>query len=291
MMQFFLFAFGAAFGSFIGLVASRYKPHKFLLAKEIIGGRSFCLNCHRQLRWFDLIPILSFLILRGRCRYCRAKIGWDNLLVELITGLIFVLVPLRLKSPFLSSIFLFYFSLIWILIFLILVLISFIDWRLKIIPNEAITALLFFSLFLTIGDIVFEKNNFFDNQISSFLGSYAFLFGYQKNIFLRKLLGAIFAIIFFGFLIVATRGKGIGGGDLKLGLVLGLIFGWPDIALVIILAFVLGALFGGVAIILKKKSLKSFLPFGPFLSFAAAIVFLFGFKIVNSYFSLFSFFN
>lgn len=286
MTLFFLFVIGSAFGSFVGVLARRYRPDKFLFAKEIIGGRSYCPSCHHQLRWFDLIPIVSFIILYGRCRYCRAKISWDHLLIELIIGLIFVIVPLRLHSPFLSSFSFFYFSLIWVLIFLTLALISFIDWRLKIIPNETVIILCFLSFLLIAGEAFFEKN-FAQNQINSFLGAYALIFGYNQNVFWRKLMAAAFAAIFLGFLILVTQGKGMGGGDLKLGLALGLVFGWPDISLIILLAFILGAFFGLGEIVLKKKNLKSFLPFGPFLSAAAAVVFLFGFKIINFYFSLF----
>ncbi len=282
-MSILLFIFGAAFGSFIGVIADRYQPENFLFSKKVLGGRSHCDACGATLRWFELVPILSFFAQRGRCRSCGAKLSFKHPVVEVLSGLIFVFVPLCLAGQFQTLHSAFYIlAPLWILVFLVLLVVALVDLRLSIIPDEANVLLGIIGVL-----VVFLSRPDFGPTSGSFLGPYALLFGWRSNIWTNHLLAAAFGGIFFALIILITRGRGMGMGDFKFAVPLGFLFGWPDIILVVGIGFIIGSICGIWLMIRKKKGLKSLLPFGPFLSISAAIVFFFGYKIVSSYFALF----
>lgn len=261
MLWFFLFVFGIAIGSFVNVVATRYDGEHFLLANSVIGGRSHCEQCKQTLRWFELVPLLSFVIQGGRCRRCKAKLSFQYPLVELVSGLIFVFVPLALDiagaggtqvasgAPA--------FAIFWVIVFEALLVMTLIDIRLGIIPDE----LSIFLAILGIGLAIYSEPT-------------------------SRLIGALVAGGFFGFLILVTKGRGMGMGDLKLAIPLGLLFGWPAIALVLMFAFLTGAVVGLISIAVHKKTMKGTIPFGPFLAIGAAIVFFWGPSLVAWYLSL-----
>lgn len=285
-MQLLIFILGACVGSFLNVVSLRYKPERFLLDKKIIGGRSRCPGCGKTLRWFELLPILSFVLQRARCRTCRRRVSWQYPIIEILTGLIFVAVPSRLKffSVFFSNQDFSFAAVIFTLVFITLVLISLIDWRLSLIPDEA-------NLFLAalgILSIIFTRNNL-GGAGGSFLGSYAMLFGLQGNGWVNHFFAAFLGAAVFGFLILITKGRGMGMGDMKLVAALGLIFGWPGAALITGAAFIIGSVFGLGAMTLGKKNMKSAIPFGPFLVAAAFVVFFYGRELLFFYFNSISF--
>ncbi|MEK7110466.1 MAG: prepilin peptidase [Patescibacteria group bacterium] len=275
------FALGAALGSFLNVVALRYDPDEFLFARAVIGGRSQCPHCRATLRWFELIPLVSFLIQSGRCRRCGAKISPRYFLVEVAAGMLALVAFLKFGAPdvwgremALAA--------LWALMFLVLLLVALIDFRLTIIPDEA-NALI---AALGVGIAAVGAPGF--GLVSgSFLGSYAIIFGARENIFLNIAVAVLAATVLFGALVGVTRGRGMGIGDLKLAVALALPFGWPDVLLLFAFAFIIGSLVGGVAILLRRMTLKSALPFGPFLALAALIVFLWAEPMVAGYFSLF----
>lgn len=252
MVSLILFIFGIAIGSFLNVVALRYDGEHFLFNTTEIGGRSHCPHCHKTLQWFELFPVVSYIVLGGRCRNCKAKIGIQYPIVELISGIIFVAVPLQLSGmPTISSV-------IWIIALEILLLMSYIDILLGIIPDELNIAL----GLVAIADI----------WITAQYGDH--------------LLGAVVAVALFGGIVAATRGKGMGMGDVKLALPLGLLFGWPDIAMIAVLAFIIGGIFGLGAIAFGKKTMKGALPFGPFLALASVVAFFWGSGLFNWYFHM-----
>lgn len=301
-----LFVFGLAVGSFLNVIGLRYQERERLLSEKTTGGRSFCVFCRRQLRWFELIPLLSFLIQRGKCNGCGKKIFWQYPFVELLSGLIFVFVPYYLINFQFSiynfqSIFQFFnyqllIIAVWILIFLLLLLLSIIDFRLFIIPdsiNLALAilgfALILFSIFLT--SDVQRLNNF------SFLGHYALLFDFNFlnnsisnnliTIAVNRLFAAFVGMAFFGAIILLSRGRAMGMGDFKLIAGLGLIFGWPDILMIAAFSFIIGAVFSVPFLIKGVKTMKDAVPFGPFIVSGAVLNFFFGYQIIESYFKLF----
>jgi prepilin signal peptidase PulO-like enzyme (type II secretory pathway) len=289
MLWFILFVFGIAIGSFLNVVILRYDGEHFLLDAKMIGGRSHCMNCKQTLRWFELVPIISFLIQGGRCRRCKARLNIQYPIVELLSGLIFVFVPLALgagaaaattsaagiAAPLIAIIAL------WVAAFEALLVMAAIDIRLGIIPDEVNIFLGAVGIFLAI-----VSAGYFGAANISLLGPYAAIFGWQGSAILAKVIGAAVGGAFFALLIGVTRGKGMGMGDLKLAIPLGLIFGWPDIIFVLVFAFVIGAVVGVFAIARGKNTMKGTLPFGPFLALGAATIFFWGPAIFGWYFSL-----
>ncbi len=275
------FAMGAALGSFFNVVALRYDPDKFLFARAVIGGRSHCPRCRAALRWFELIPLISFLAQLGRCRRCGVRISPRYFLVELTAGLLALIAFFRFGAPdvwgremALAS--------LWALVFLVLLIVALIDFRLTIIPDEANVAI----VALGVGIAALSASNF--GPVSgSFLGPYAMIFGARENMALNIAVAILAAAALFGTLVGVTRGRGMGLGDLKLAMALAVPFGWPDIILLSAFAFIIGASLGGAAILARRTTLKGALPFGPFLALAALIVFLWAKPLLAGYFSLF----
>jgi leader peptidase (prepilin peptidase)/N-methyltransferase len=255
-----LFAFGLATGSFLNVVALRYDGDHFLLSAKVIGGRSHCAHCKKTLRWFELVPLISFLIQGGRCRRCKAWLSIQYPIVELLSGLIFVFVPFALNAGAVADLALI--ATLWIAVFEALLVMALIDIRLGVIPDEI-------NIFLGVIGIAL-----------------AIIPGVQGSVVLMNIIGAAAAGIFFALLIAVTRGRGMGMGDLKLAVPLGLIFGWPNILFVLISSFVIGAAVSVFAIACRKKTMKDTLPFGPFFALGAATAFFWGAPIIHWYFSL-----
>jgi prepilin signal peptidase PulO-like enzyme (type II secretory pathway) len=245
MAEFLLFFLGLALGSFLHVLASRYDPERFILTRETLGGRSYCPGCRKTLAWYELVPLVSFLIQLGKCRSCGAKISWSYFFVELASGLIVLLAP-----P------------LWAAVFLILLLVTLIDIRLQMIPDELSAVLVALGIWITS------------------------MSGFGIAVWMDHLGAALGAAAFFALLIAITRGRGMGWGDVKLVFALGLIFGWLQTLLLVALAFVIGAIVGLALIAIHSKNMKSALPFGPFLALSAAIVFFFGQSLADIYLRL-----
>lgn len=278
MLTALLFITGAALGSFLNVVSMRYNPDRFLLHPGIIGGRSRCNSCSVRLRWYELIPLVSFLFQRGKCRRCATKLSWQYPLVELASGLIVAAIPWRVAAYAVSPSAVALISLLWILVFLTLLLLSLIDWRLFLIPNEANVFLALLGIIL----LAVSQSQTIPLPLSS-LGSSGLLFGLQESALANRALALLVALVLFGGLVLFTRGRGMGLGDVKLALALALVFGWPDILLLSAIGFVFGGIVGAAALLTQRKTMKSALPFGPFLAFAALTLFFFGTFLVREY--------
>jgi len=282
-MWIILFFFGAAVGSFLNVLALRYNPERFLLGRHAIGGRSHCSFCHKTLRWYELVPLLSFVIQAGRCRSCKAKLDFQYPASELIAGFIVVWTPMVVRSylAFVPEANVWVVSTIWVLVFWTFLLLALIDFRLHIIPDELNIFLIILGLAVLLVSPSLPLGN------TSFMGAYSLMFGLGNSIWINHLLGALFGLVFVGALIAITRGRGMGIGDLKLAIILGLIFGWPDIVMILFLAFIIGSLAAFGLMAFSKQHMKSEIAFGPYLALASILVFGFGEKILAGYFSLF----
>jgi len=280
-----LFVLGLAVGSFINVISLRYQSGRRLLDKKVIDGRSHCPICFKTLIWYELIPIFSFFLQRGKCRSCGHKISLQYPLVEILSGLIFVLVPIKILTITKLPNYQLLIILIWLLVFVFLLLLSIIDLRHSIIPNQINLTLGILGLILLIIKSAGQWS--IVNGQQSFLGHYAVIFGLRENIWINYSVAALLGMAIFGVIILLSRGKAMGLGDFKLVAALGLIFGWPDILMVIFLAFIIGALVSIVFLIRKKKKMKDAIPFGPFLAIGAALTFFFGYQVIGGYFKLF----
>jgi len=289
-MYLLLFIFGLMVGSFINVVSLRYAPGGRVFDTKIIGSptdlnnRSRCPYCGKILSWYELIPIISFLIQFGKCRKCGHKLSLQYPLVEILSGLIFVFIPFYLGNY--SGLFGFLGSLLWIFIFISLLLISIIDFHHFIIPDSLNLGLAIFGVILIFVNFYYKN---FSSLSGSFLGNYALIFGLRENIWLNYLFAGFLGAAVFGLIIFLSRGKAMGMGDVKLAAALGLIFGWPDVLMVLFLSFLSGALVSAVLLLLKKKKIKDVVPFGPFLAVGACLTFFFGFQVIDIYFKIFNF--
>lgn len=255
-----LFCFGLAIGSFLNVVILRYDGEHFLLDPTMIGGRSHCPHCKATLRWFELVPVASYLAQGGRCRRCGARISAQYPAVELLSAFAFALVPLALGAAAGAGTGAIIAAALWIAAFETLVVMSVIDIRLGIIPDEASVFLGVIGIFLAI------------------IGGEAAAAG--------AAFGALFGAALFGILVAVTSGKGMGMGDFKFAIALGLLFGWPEIVLAVSFAFVVGAAAGLVEVARGRNSMKGTIPFGPFLALAAAATFFWGAPVMAWYLSL-----
>ena len=284
MSYIFLFIFGLVIGSFLNVVAFRYSEDKNIFSPAHLGGRSHCQHCHQNLSWYELIPVFSFILQSGKCWVCRKTLSWQYPLVELASAFAFLLPVYFFGNNLYPAPYDIIASFIWIAVFLIFILIWAIDFRLYLIPDE-----LNFLLGV-LGLIAVDYQNLygqFGEFSGSFLGGYSGLFGLRSGIWLNHLSAMLIGGLIVGIIILLTRGRGMGMGDLKLMAALGLLYGWPDIILILALASVVGAVASLFLMAIKKKDLRGVVPFGPFLVIGSLLVFFFGETILRSYFNFF----
>ncbi|HLD27733.1 MAG TPA: prepilin peptidase [Patescibacteria group bacterium] len=244
-----IFILGLICGSFLNAVIFRLKA-----GEQFIKGRSKCPACARPLGFWDLIPIFSFVFLKAKCRYCRQAISWQYPAVELFTGLVFLAGYFKyLAGGGLSQ---------WPQLAVFLVLACF------------LTVILVYDLrYYLILDKV---------SLPALAAALLFNFLLGKSV-LNMLFAAAVVAGFFLLQFIVSKGKWIGGGDIRLGLVVGAMLGWPEVLPALLLAYVLGSVVGLCLVALKKKRWKSEMPFGTFLSFTAIISLLWSEGIIRWY--------
>ena len=254
----FSFVLGTICGSFLNCVIYRLE-----VSKSFLKGRSYCPHCKHILDWRDLIPIFSFFILRGKCRYCHKPISLQYPLVELATGLLFVFTTYNLQ-PITYNLKILLNLGYQLLVVSCLVIIFVYDLKHYIIPDKVIYPAIIFALIF----------NFFTHQ----------KFGGGFN---NTILSAFGAAAFFLTIVLISRGKWMRIGDIKLAFLMGLFLGWPKILVALFFAFFTGAIIGIGLILAKKKKLKSEVPFGPFLVTGTFIALFWGQVLIDWYFRFF----
>jgi leader peptidase (prepilin peptidase)/N-methyltransferase len=255
MIKIFLvlfFVFGTIIGSFLNSVIFRTQK-----GESFLKGRSYCPKCKHTLSFFDLIPIFSFIFLKGRCRYCQERISWQYPLVEIATGMIFLFTFYNFQNSLNTFYNLFYFILV-LVIFCFLILIFVYDLKTSLIPDKFLLTIIFLSLVLNFKKIFLNFS--FKNTILIFLP-------------------ALFLFLLYFF----SKEKWLGFGDVEIALFMGAFLGWPDVILGLFLASFLGSIVGIFLIFLGEKTLKSQIPFGPFLVLGTFLTFFFGKNILNWY--------
>ncbi|WHX99487.1 A24 family peptidase [Neobacillus sp. DY30] len=244
----FLFLYGCTFGSFFNVVGLRIP-----LAKSIISPRSACPDCGHQLKAYELIPVLSFLFQKGKCRGCQSRISPIYPVMELLTGILFATAPLV------------------------------IGWS-----GELIIALTLISLFIII--IVSDINYMIipDKILIWFAGIFLL-----ERIFLPltplwdSVLGAVTGFVLLLTIALVSKG-GMGGGDVKLYALLGFVLGFKLVLLSFFLSTLFGAVIGGLAMILKIVKRKQPIPFGPFIAAGTLTAYYWGSDLIDLYLQFFN---
>jgi len=252
----FLAALGAVVGSFLNVCIDRLPQ-----GASVLAPGSSCSSCHHPLGWRDLVPVVSFLWLRGHCKYCKAPIPRRLLLVEVLSSAIFALAAVAYSGTLFpqGAVFLLYASL--------LLVIFFIDLERQLVLDLLVYPALPIALLLAPWGPP---------------GTDAPLAMGYWNAFI----GGVFSALLFAGLYLAARG-GMGFGDVKLSLLLGLMLGFPLILVAVPLGFIAG---GAVAVVLlaaKRRTMKSPVPFAPFLAGASLVAMLGGTALMEWYLGLF----
>ena len=280
MISFVVFLFGLAVGSFLNAFIYRLEVQQKLrllpynrkkMSITVMRGRSFCPSCSHTLAWYDLIPLVSFTLLQGKCRYCTKPISAQYPLVELATGILFVFVLLKLGlvihalTEFSSTQILELFYLWAIVSFLVVIFVY--DLKHFIIPDKV--------LYPAIGLVLFWWT----------LLHFQIVENLTRLSFLQALFVGLGAAGFFGAIYLLSKGRAMGFGDVKLALFMGLFLSWPNILVALSLAFGAGAIVGLALIFFKRKTMRSEVPFGPFLIAGTFAALFWGEQLVNFYVS------
>jgi len=255
---------GLLVGSFVNVVIVRMES-----GEGFVSGRSVCRSCGHVIRWYDNIPLLSFLLLRGRCRDCGGRISWQYPLVEGLTALLFLLVGMLVfRSGDVESVFL---TTLALGLIPAMIIVSVHDVRTMEIP----VSVLAFSVLWAVFSLLF-----------------LWLFSVPEEPFLASRLasgligGGIAFLLFYG-LVFFSRETWMGSGDAWLSIALGLVTGWEMLLPALTLSFGSGALVGIGLLLSRRKGLGSRIPFGPFLSAGVIFFLLFG-TMAEKRLSLFS---
>lgn len=247
-MFIFIFLIGLVFGSFISAITWRIPRGIKILD---LKARSICPKCKTEIKWYDNIPLLSFLVLGGKCRNCKKKISVRYPLIELSTGLGFVATVYFATNVQGSSLHVVYSILIYLVLFVILFSIFVIDFEHQVIPDDLVYC----------GIVVVLISNL-QSPIPSVLA------------------GLICATLLL-IIHLLTKGKGMGLGDVKFAVLGGMIVGLKLSLIWLFLAFLTGAALGIILILGKKAGLKSKIAFGPFLIIAIPLALIFGDRILS----------
>ncbi|MBU1126330.1 MAG: prepilin peptidase [Patescibacteria group bacterium] len=252
---------GVIVGSFVNVVVFRTKTDE-----AFWKGRSKCRTCEVPISPIDLVPVLSYFALKGRCRSCSATIEWQYPAVELITGVMFGVLFARAALG-----------------------IGVPDWIdgsewLALFVRDAVM-----SVFLLIIFVYDFKYSYILDRFSIPAIILAIVFNLALGAdAINLLLGGLFIGGFFAFQFLVSSGKWVGGGDIRMGMLMGFLLGVSNGVLALFLSYILGAIFGIILILTKKRKLDSQVPFGTFMAAATLITMILGPYMLEWYLGFFS---
>lgn len=259
---------GLAVGSFLNVLIDRL-PYR----KSLVYPSSHCEECDHKLRFYDLIPVFSYLILRGRCRYCRARIPLRVLLVEICSGLVFFLsywrFAISVEPASYAAVFI---TAIWCSVFLTII---FIDWEHKLILNRITYPSAVITLIILGIATAFPE--------ARILGERTFI---PDIVILSGIIGGAVGFTFF-FIVFLINPRGMGMGDIKLACLIGLVTGLPLVVVALLIGIFIGGIVAIVFLLLRKKGRKDVIPYGTFLAIGPIITLLWGNEIFDWYLSFF----
>lgn len=251
----FVFIFGLIIGSFLNVCILRLPE-----GRSIVVGSSSCMTCNTRLTVIDLVPLFSYLFLRGKCRHCGQKISPIYPVVESFNAVLYVLLYLKFGLS--------YSLLVNMALVSILIVISFIDFRHMIIPNGLVIALIIVGIIQLAATIITG------------------VFGYWLGFIIGFFAGGIPLLLIALFCCFILKKEAFGGGDIKLMAAAGLIIGWKLTITSYIIGIVLGAIAGLILILTGKKKRGDEMPFGPALALGITVSVFFGEALINWYMGL-----
>lgn len=259
MIIFMLGLVGLAFGSFVNALVWRLR-HK----RDFVSERSECTHCHHVLAWNDLIPVVSWLMLRGKCRYCHKKID-DSPIVEVVTAVLFVLSYVVWPFGFdQAAVVLF---LLWLTALIGLMTLALYDLKWYLLPDVIVFPLIALGVVIGMTRFVFVEQGSLVYAVTEIITGVLVISG-----------------LYFALHEISS-GKWVGFGDVKLGIFIGAILGWKYAILALFMANLVGLLVVLPLLAMKKITTKAKIPFGPFLIVGCVVSFLWGRAIVDWYLS------
>jgi leader peptidase (prepilin peptidase) / N-methyltransferase len=247
----FAFIFGSLVGSFLNVCICRMPKNE-----SVVFPPSHCTKCDYQIRWFDNIPIISYLFLRGKCRRCGEPISLQYPLVELINGVLTLALFLKFGPTWIFAILFVFCS--------AMVVVTFIDLEHQIIPDV-----------ITLPGIV----------IGFVVSVFVPHFSWQNSLIGIVAGGGSLLLIAYGYQLI-TKKDGMGGGDVKLLAMMGAFFGWQAILFIIFAASLVGSIVGITLMVIQKKDSTLAIPFGPFLASASVLYIFYGGHIISWYLNM-----
>jgi len=252
-----VFILGLCFGSFVNMLVYRTAKKYFLINNkiDIKKSRSFCDYCGKQLSWYENIPVFSWVFLEGKTKCCHKKLPVSYPVMELLMGILFVVfyfLGRPQESPLQFG--------LGLLIIVLLVFSAVFDWKYMILPDFSTIILITIALF----GVIFDEINIIPYLLS--------------------------ALISAGFLLILnliTKGKGMGMGDVKFAIFMGLLLGYPNVILAFYVAFIVGAIYGLGLMVFRKANKKSQVSFGPFLILGTLVSWFLGEQIINLVYSIY----
>jgi len=245
-----LFVLAAIFGLVIGSFLNMLIPRLHHAEGGIFFGRSHCTSCKKQLKPLELIPLFSYLYLKGKCFHCKKHISLWYPATEIVSALTFAI--LAITAPDLQT---------WLWqsgMFIVLLFILFYDLRYKEIHDGVMIPGIIFAALASF---------FIGDPIHSFIGG-------------------IIGLTFFALQYFATKGRAIGAGDMRIGAFIGLMLGWHFTIVAIVISYIFGSIVSIVLLLSKKATGKTALPLGPFLVGGTTVAFFYGTKIIEWYLTI-----
>lgn len=242
-----IFIIGLIFGSFASVIIHRLHSRE----KGILLGRSKCPKCSKELKARDLIPVLSILINKFKCRFCKKKVSPFYLFLELTMGATFVL------TASLVGVYDIFQLAFFLLITFVFVVLTFYDILFQEVPDEV--------------------------SLPAVVISFLYFFFYADYQLANLFVGILVPALFFGGLFFISKGRWLGGGDIRIGALMGAILAWPNILIGLFIGYFVGAVFSLLGLMTGKISRKSQIPFAPFLLIGAYIAMFWGDRILSAY--------
>ena len=252
-----VFLYGIVIGSFLNVCIFRIPDED-----SIVTGRSHCMNCNAKLKWYELIPVFSFIFLLGKCKSCKSRISIQYPIIEALNGLFYVLVFYLYGWKSMNTIFL---NVIYCLVISALIVLSVIDFRTNTIPIGI-------NIFIMVMGLTAALVRYF-------------WFGRSTDIMLDHAIGFFAVSVFLLLIFYATKGRGVGGGDIKLMAGAGLLLGWGNVLLAFFIGCILAAIIHPIR--MRVSNIGRALAFGPYLSIGIVIAMLYGKQMIDWYIETF----